>query len=118
MIDSDAGYAIAIADVRKAFGSTQALNGASFHVRRGESHALLGRNGAGKSTLISVLTGLVVPDSGSVEIRGDRDDNFKIERPGSSNIACVYQKSTLVPGLSAAENISLGAYPDQKLRRH
>ena len=111
MVDQNSGFAIAIADVRKAFGSTQALNGVNFHVRRGESHALLGRNGAGKSTLISVLTGLVVPDSGSVEIRGDRDDAAKIERPGSSNIACVYQKSTLVPGLSAAENISLGAYP-------
>jgi simple sugar transport system ATP-binding protein len=113
MTNDNSANAIAIENVHKAFGPTKALNGATFHVRRGESHALLGRNGAGKSTLISVLTGLVVPDTGLVELRGD--DSGPVEAPGSDSIACVYQKSTLVPGLTAAENISLGAYPTKSL---
>ena len=113
MINDNSANAIAIENVHKAFGPTKALNGATLHVRRGESHALLGRNGAGKSTLISVLTGLVVPDTGLVELRGD--DSGPVEAPGSDSIACVYQKSTLVPGLTAAENISLGDYPTKTL---
>jgi ABC-type sugar transport system, ATPase component len=101
--------AISIRDARVTFGSTKALDGANLSVKSGESHALLGRNGAGKSTLISVLTGLVTPDSGDVEIRSMLGG--EPQAAGAGSIACVYQKSTLVDGLSAAENICLGNYP-------
>jgi len=102
-------FAINIQGVRKEYGPTVALAGVSLQVRRGESRALLGRNGAGKSTLIGVLTGLVNPDQGTVEVHGT--EGGPAEGAGSSTIACVYQKSTLVPDLTAAENISLGDYP-------
>ncbi|WP_406021644.1 sugar ABC transporter ATP-binding protein [Nocardioides sp. NBC_00850] len=108
-------FAISVAGVTKSFGPTRALDGVNLQVRTGESHALLGRNGAGKSTLISVLTGLVTPDSGSVEIRGSASGETDL--PGSSNVACVYQQSTLVTGLTVAENISLGAYPTKPFGR-
>lgn len=105
--------AIDVRDVRKQYGPTLALAGVTLQVRRGESRALLGRNGAGKSTLIGVLTGLVEPTEGSVRVHGSADG--PAEGAGSSTIACVYQKSTLVPDLTAAENISLGDYPTRAL---
>jgi simple sugar transport system ATP-binding protein len=101
--------AIDVTGVAKAYGSTQALAGVELKVGIGESRALLGRNGAGKSTLIGVLTGLVHPDAGSVRVRGVVGG--PTEHAGAEPIACVYQKTTLVPGLTAAENIMLGHYP-------
>jgi simple sugar transport system ATP-binding protein len=109
----DAELSISAVGVRKTYGSARALDGANLRVRSGESRALLGRNGAGKSTLIGVLTGLVQPDEGTVRIR--RADGSMPAgatagaAPGA--IACVYQRSTLVDSLTAAENISLGAHP-------
>ena len=52
--------------IAKAYGATVALDGASFAVRPGEVHALLGENGAGKSTMVKMLSGLVQPDAGTI----------------------------------------------------
>lgn len=97
--------AIVVDRVSKSFGPTRALSGVSLSIDRGESRALVGKNGAGKSTLMSVLTGLVKPDSGSVSVlSGDSRSDF-------SRVGCVYQRSTLVPAATAAENIALNAFP-------
>jgi ABC-type sugar transport system ATPase subunit len=55
-----------IRDVRKRFGSTQALDGVSIALKPGEVHALVGENGAGKSTLIRIMTGVEQPDEGQI----------------------------------------------------
>ncbi len=97
--------AIMVDRVSKSFGPTKALADVSLTIGRGESRGLIGKNGAGKSTLMSILTGLVAPDSGAVRVLDDRgQDNF-------STVGCVYQRSTLVPAATAAENISLSRYP-------
>ncbi|KAA9164381.1 sugar ABC transporter ATP-binding protein [Amycolatopsis acidicola] len=100
----DGAPAIAIRGLTKRFGPTTALAGVDLSVRRGESRALIGRNGAGKSTLISILTGLSTADEGDIRLYGEpvRPDS------SASDIACVFQRTTLVPGLTAAENIFLG----------
>jgi len=103
-------YAIAATGIVKTFGSTRALRGVDLQVRRGECHALLGRNGAGKSTLIAVLTGLVTPDEGTLTLGG-----VDATAEAGDQIACVYQKSTLVADLTVAENITLGAQPRTRL---
>lgn len=94
----------------KSFGPTRALRGVDLLVTRGECHALLGRNGAGKSTLIAILTGLEKADEGSIRISGGAESEYSRD-PEHELVACVYQKSTLVPDLTVAENITLGAYP-------
>ncbi len=97
--------AIIVDRVSKSFGPTKALADVSLTIERGQSRGLIGKNGAGKSTLMSVLTGLVHPDSGVVRVLDDDgQDNF-------SAVGCVYQRSTLVPGATAAENICLSRYP-------
>jgi ABC-2 type transport system ATP-binding protein len=73
--------AIAIAGVRKTYGKTEALRGVEFDIRRGEFFGLLGPNGAGKSTLISIISGLVAADAGSVAVLGyDTVRDFRAAR--------------------------------------
>jgi simple sugar transport system ATP-binding protein len=90
--------------VTKTFGRTRALHEVSMTVRAGEARALVGRNGAGKSTLVSLLTGLHRPDSGTLTINGE-------SAADADAVACVYQRSRMVPALTVAENVVLGDYP-------
>ncbi|MGI5232663.1 sugar ABC transporter ATP-binding protein [Actinoallomurus sp. CA-142502] len=93
--------------ISKRFGVTVALDEVSLEVTGGQVHALVGRNGAGKSTLVSVLTGLVPPDSGSVEFGGEPAPPVADREAWRSRVACVYQRSTVIPSLSVAENLFL-----------
>jgi ABC-2 type transport system ATP-binding protein len=61
------GEILAVRDVRKTFGEVRAVDGVSFTVRSGTITGLLGRNGAGKTTTIRMITGIFMPDSGSVD---------------------------------------------------
>lgn len=61
---------LAVRDVVKVFGPVRAVDGVSFTVRRGTITGLLGRNGAGKTTTIRMITGIFLPDSGSIEWGG------------------------------------------------
>ena len=62
--------ALVLRDVRRSFGRTVALDGASCTVRRGTIHALLGENGAGKTTLMRIAFGLLAPDAGEIRVNG------------------------------------------------
>lgn len=101
--------------VVKRFGPTVALDGVKLTVRPGESHALVGRNGAGKSTLVSVLTGLHKADAGTVTFGGEPAPAFGDTTAWQSKVACVYQKSMVVPDLTVAENLFLNRF-DEKSR--
>jgi simple sugar transport system ATP-binding protein len=93
--------------VWKAFGETQALRDVSLDVGAGECHGLVGRNGAGKSTLVAILTGMTRPDRGVVRL-GDTVAPALADRAAwQRQVACVYQKSMVVPSLTVAENIFL-----------
>ncbi len=94
----------------KRFGPTVALDGVRLSVAPGESHALVGRNGAGKSTLVSVLTGLHRPDAGTVTFDGEPAPAFGDTAAWQSKVACVYQKSMVVPDLTVAENLFLNRF--------
>jgi simple sugar transport system ATP-binding protein len=91
----------------KAFGETQALCDVSLNVGAGECHALLGRNGAGKSTLVAAFTGLIRPDRGTVRIGNEAAPALTDRAAWQRLVACVYQKSMVVPSLTVAENIFL-----------
>ena len=83
--------------IRKRFGSTQALRGVDLSLTGGRCLGLVGRNGAGKSTLVSILSGLQQPDEGTLTL--------------NSPISTVFQHSMVVPRLTVAENVFLGAPP-------
>lgn len=97
-----------MAGVSKSFGATQALDGVTFELGRGEVHALIGENGAGKSTMMKILSGAIAPDAGRMEIDGrpyapsGPADGFR------GGISMIYQELTLAPHLTVEENIMLG----------
>ncbi len=100
-----------VSGISKHFEAVRALDDVSFDFAPGEIHALVGENGAGKSTLVGVITGLTVPDAGTMEINGTavRFRNPMEARAGG--VAAVYQDPNLFPHLSVAENIFTGQYP-------
>src|SRR6266566_4673830 len=93
--------------VWKAFGETQALRDVSLDVEAGECHGLVGRNGAGKSTLVAILTGLIRPDHGVVRLGAEAAPALADRATWKLMVACVYQKSMVVPSLTVAENVFL-----------
>ena len=97
--------------VSKHFGLNQALSNVSMRVPAGDLRALVGRNGAGKSTLVGVLTGILAPDAGRVHFAGQDAPGLAERQKWRDRVACVYQKSTLVPTLTVAENLLLNAQP-------
>lgn len=98
-------------DVSKRFGASHALRNVSLAVPAGDSRALVGRNGAGKSTLVGVLTGLIGPDEGKVRLDGADSPGLGDGRWWRRRVACVYQKATVIPALTVAENLFLNAHP-------
>jgi simple sugar transport system ATP-binding protein len=95
----------------KEYGSTVALHDAGIVIQAGETHALVGRNGAGKSTLVSILTGLQAPDKGAVFFNGERAPSLADRDGWRRRVACVYQKSTIIPNLTVGENLYLNRQP-------
>ena len=93
--------------VSKSFAETRALADVSLSVRAGECHALVGRNGAGKSTLVSLFTGLTRPDRGTISFGGAPAPSPSDRAAWLGRVACVYQRSMVVPPLTVAENVFL-----------
>ena len=109
---------IEVHDIRKSFGDVQALGGLSFTVREGEIYGFLGPNGAGKTTAISIISGLLAADSGTVTISG-----MDIRRQGRSIrklLGVIPQEIALYEELTARENLhfwgSLYGLSGRKLR--
>ncbi|MCQ4212106.1 sugar ABC transporter ATP-binding protein [Streptomyces longispororuber] len=100
--------------IAKRYGPTVALADGRLTVRAGESHALVGRNGAGKSTLVTVLTGLQAPDAGSLLFDGEPAPPLGDREAWRAKVACVYQKPTVVPELTVAENLFINRQPDSR----
>ncbi len=87
----------------KSFGDLVAVKGVSFEIAEGETFGLLGPNGAGKTTAISMVAGLLEPDSGTVHVAGTPIRTNSTA--GRSNIGLVPQELAIYPDLTAAENL-------------
>jgi ABC-2 type transport system ATP-binding protein len=94
---------IQVSDLRKFYGSLQAVAGVSFTVAQGETFGLLGPNGAGKTTTIHMLTGALTPDAGAIQINGQADPT-RVEVRQSIGLAP--QSLAIYETLTADENLS------------
>lgn len=100
---NDSESIIEITDLHKSFGEVKAVNGLSFRVKKGELFAFLGVNGAGKSTTISIMSGTLAKDFGSVIVCGKNiDDGFE---GISDKIGVVFQSSVLDGELTVSDNL-------------
>jgi simple sugar transport system ATP-binding protein/ribose transport system ATP-binding protein len=97
--------------VGKSFGGTQVLRDIDLVIRPGSIHGLVGENGAGKSTLSKIIAGVYQADAGELRV-ADRTRSFSSPREAlGAGIATIAQELALVPSLSVAENVFLGAEP-------
>ncbi len=105
-----------IKGLSKSYPGVKANDDISFAIQEGEIHALLGENGAGKSTLVKMIYGLVVPDSGTMTLRGAPYTPAKPVVARKSGVSMVFQHFSLFEALTVAENITLGMddAPDRK----
>jgi simple sugar transport system ATP-binding protein len=102
---------VEVTGIDKRFGTTRALHDVSLSIKAGQCLGLVGRNGAGKSTLVSILSGLVEPDAGTVAFGGEPAPRVGDTARWHEWIATVFQHSMIVPDLSVAENVFLGSTP-------
>src|SRR3954463_8338241 len=103
--------ALELRGITKRFGTLVANNAVDFELRKGEIHALLGENGAGKSTLMNVLYGLHQPDEGQILLDGAPVSIGSPRHAIQLGIGMVHQHFMLVPVMTVAENLVLGAEP-------
>jgi ribose transport system ATP-binding protein len=110
--DGDRKTAVEIRGLRKYYGATRALDGATLQVRAGEIHALLGENGAGKSTLVRILAGVEPADAGEIEVFGRPVLGHGPALRAELGVAFIHQDLALIQQLSVADNVALAAgYP-------
>jgi ABC-type sugar transport system ATPase subunit len=95
----------------KRFGHVEALRGADLEILPGEIHALLGDNGAGKSTLVKTLSGVVTPDEGTIEFKGQQVAFDTPRAAQEAGVETVYQDLALAGTLNPGENVFLGREP-------
>ncbi len=100
---SQGGAAVRLGNVSVNFGPVQALQNVSFEVERGGFLTLLGPSGCGKSTLLRVVSDLIVPSQGSVEVLGGTASEARRRR----DIGFVFQDAALLPWRSALDNVLL-----------
>jgi rhamnose transport system ATP-binding protein len=100
---------LALRDVSKSFGATQALSGMTLELFPGEVHAVVGENGAGKSTMIKAMTGVHAPTTGTVEIDGQPVTLSGPREARAKGISAIYQEPMVFPDLDVAENIFISA---------
>jgi simple sugar transport system ATP-binding protein len=101
--------AITLRDIEKSFGPVLANRGADLDVVAGEIHALVGENGAGKSTLMRILSGMYGADAGTMEVAGRDVTGWSTTDAIAAGVGMVHQHFMLVPTLTVAENVVLGA---------
>lgn len=98
-------YIITTKNITKKYGKRIVLNGLSMNIKKGDIYAFIGENGAGKSTMIRVLTGLVIPNEGQVELFGySKEDKIREER---RRIGTLIDSPALYFNMTAKENLEL-----------
>ncbi|WP_369720244.1 LPS export ABC transporter ATP-binding protein [Bradyrhizobium sp. LLZ17] len=96
---------LAVHSVEKSFGSRQVVRGVSIYVRRGEAVGLLGPNGAGKTTVFYMITGLIKPDRGAIELDGHDVTKLPMYQRARLGIGYLPQEASIFRGLTVEQNI-------------
>lgn len=110
---------IRIRNLSKSFGKKQVLNGVDLDLHKGESLVVIGGSGTGKSVLIKCIQGLLVPDSGSIEIDGIEivGENNEVLDSMHSKMGMLFQGGALFDSLSVWENVAFDLIQNKGIRK-
>jgi branched-chain amino acid transport system permease protein len=103
------GPALQVEELAKHFGGVKAVDGVSFTVRRGTTHALIGPNGSGKTTTLNVLSGLYTATAGRVTLGGLDVTKLPAHARTMAGLGRTFQNIRLFRSMSALENVIIGA---------
>ena len=103
--DARADVVLAVAGLRKFYGTGEVVRGLSFEIRRGECFGLLGPNGAGKTTTLRCCLGLIDPDGGTIEMVGEPVP--RAARRARIRVGVVPQQDNLDPDFTVTENLQV-----------
>ncbi len=95
--------------ISRSFGGLRAVDGVDFALQQGEIHALIGPNGAGKTTFVSLLSGRIAPDAGSITLGGEDITRLPAHARVKKGIAYTFQITSIYPRLSVFDNVALAA---------
>ena len=99
-----------VGGITKRFGGLAALKDVSFDVAAGEIKAMIGPNGAGKTTMFDVLTGILPPTAGSVELKGEAVIGMRPDEITRLGMVRTFQTIRLFEGMTALENVMVGCH--------
>ena len=108
---------LSVEHIQVSYGRVPALWDVSFTVPDGEIVALVGANGAGKTTTVRTISGLLRPQSGTIQYRGERIDGRPSTEIVARGIVHVPEARRLFPEMSVLENLLMGAYATPKSGR-
>lgn len=113
----DQRLAVSMEGITKVFGEVIANQDVTFELKKGEIHSILGENGAGKSSLMNILSGLYLPDQGTITLNGEKVQ-FKSPKDAiQKGIGMIHQHFKLIPVYTGLQNILLG-YPAEFFVRY
>ena len=101
---------LSVQDLRVSYGAIKAVLGISFDIDEGEIVTLIGANGAGKSTTLNTIAGLIKPDSGSIDFRGEALVGTKPHKIVSKGLALCPEGRRVFTEMTVEENLEMGGY--------
>lgn len=96
-----------VKSISKTFGKVKALDSVDFYLQKGVVHGLLGENGAGKSSLMNVLSGIYIPEQGTIKIQNKKIERLNPELASSLGIGMVHQEFRLIENFTIKDNLTL-----------
>lgn len=101
---------LSVCDLHVSYGAIKAVRGISFDIKQGEIVTLIGANGAGKSTTLNTVAGLIRPDSGSIEFKGQSIVGVKSHKVVERGMALCPEGRRVFAQMSVSENLDMGGY--------
>ena len=99
---------LSVKNIFAGYGNITVLKDVTFHLKKNNILGVLGRNGMGKSTLIRVLSGLILPSKGVIELMGENITNYAPHVRAQKRITTIVQGRGIFPKLSVYENLLMG----------